>query len=141
MGTVYIAASSPSFVRNLWRSYRRWNRYSRKKIYDNFYNLRRRGFIDFKNENGQIYIKLTEAGRRRAGYFQINDLRIKKPFQWDKQWRIVFFDISELKKLHREAFRGKLKELGFCQLQKSVWVHPFKCDSEIELLRLSLIHI
>lgn len=47
----------------------------------------------------------------------------------------MIFDISQLKKLYREAFRGKLKELGFYQLQKSVWIYPFDCRAEIELLR------
>ena len=37
--------------------------------------------------------------------------------------------------MHREAFRGKLKELGFRLLQKSAWIHPFDCEAEIELLR------
>jgi DNA-binding transcriptional regulator PaaX len=47
----------------------------------------------------------------------------------------VIFDISQLKKFHREAFRGKLKQLGFYPLQKSVWVHAFDCQAEVELLR------
>ena len=45
------------------------------------------------------------------------------------------FDISQVKKIYREAFRGKLKELGFYQFQKSVWAHPFDCRPEIDLLR------
>lgn len=48
---------------------------------------------------------------------------------------MVIFDISELKKQYREAFRGKLKELGFYPLQKSVWIHPFNCNAEIQLLK------
>jgi len=70
-----------------------------------------------------------------AGWLQIDALKIRRPQKWDRKWRIVIFDISELKKFYREAFRGKLKELGFYPLQKSVWVHPFECRDEIELLR------
>jgi len=66
---------------------------------------------------------------------QIDSLEIKKPKKWDGKWRIVVFDIIEMKKIHREAFRGKLKELGFRPLQKSVWIHPFNCKDEINLLR------
>lgn len=66
---------------------------------------------------------------------QIDSLKIKKPRKWDGKWRLVFFDISNLKRIYREAFRGKLKELGFYQLQKSVWVHAFNCQAEIELLK------
>ena len=31
----------------------------------------------------------------------------------------------------REALRWKLKELGFIQFQKSVWVFPYLCEDEI----------
>ncbi|OHA62105.1 MAG: hypothetical protein A2117_00585 [Candidatus Wildermuthbacteria bacterium GWA2_46_15] len=134
-GAIYIAASSPSFVRGLVKSYQQWRKYPRKKLYDAFYNLRRQGLIEIRNENGQIYISLTEKGRKTAGYLQIDELKIKKPKIWDGKWRIVIFDIAELKRMHREAFRGKLKELGFCQLQKSVWIHPFNCQPEVELLK------
>lgn len=134
-GVVYVAAGSPGFASGFVKRYQKQKKYSHKKIYDAFYQLRRRGLIETKTKGNQIYISLTEEGRKKAGYFQINDLRIKKPKNWDKKWRIVIFDISELKKVHRESFRGKLKEMGFRPLQKSVWVHPFDCEAEIELLR------
>ncbi|MDP2926881.1 MAG: hypothetical protein Q8N65_01965 [bacterium] len=134
-GTVYIAAGSPRFVPGLIRAHRKLKKYPRKKIYDTFYHLRRRGLIESRIEGKQIYINLTEEGKKKAGYFQINDLKIKRPKIWDKKWRLVIFDISELKKTHREAFRGKLKEMGFYLLQKSVWAYPFDCEAEIELLR------
>ena len=91
--------------------------------------------IEVKKQGRQIYISLTKEGKRKAGIFQINSLRIKRPQKWDKKWRLVIFDISQLKKMHREAFRGKLKELGFCLLQKSIWINPFDCRAEIEVLR------
>lgn len=134
-GTIYIAASSPFFVRNLLKSYQKWKKYPRKKVYDTFYRLKNQGLIKIEERGPQIYIKLTDKGRKKAGFFQINDLKIKKPAIWDRKWRLVLFDIIELKKTHREAFRGKLKELGFYPLQKSVWVHPFDCVAEIELLQ------
>jgi len=134
-GVVSVAATSPYFATNLFKAYRRWKKYPRRKIYDTFGYLRHRGLIETRVKDGQIYISLTVAGKEKAGYFQINDLEIKRPKTWDGKWRIVIFDIAELKKLHREAFRGKLKELGFYQLQKSVWLYPFDCETEIELLR------
>lgn len=134
-GMVIIAAQSPYFVRNLLRNFSRFKKYSIRKLSSTFWKLKKKGLIKIQNINHQIYISLTEEGKRIAGWMQIDDLTIKKPKKWDGFWRIVIFDISELKKLHREAFRGKLKELGFYPLQKSVWVHPFDCQAEIELLR------
>ena len=134
-GAVYIAANSPYFVMNVLRQYRRWKKYSSKRLYDNFYHLRKKGLIEIKRSGAQIYISLTEEGKKKVGYMQIDDLKIQRPKKWDGKWRLVIFDINELKRGHREAFRGKLKELGFRLLQKSVWVHPFDCEAEIELLR------
>ncbi|MDI6603072.1 MAG: hypothetical protein QME57_03080 [Patescibacteria group bacterium] len=134
-GTVYIAASSPYFIRNLLENYKKWKRYPRKKVYDTFYSLRKQRCIKIEKKGHQIYISLTEKGKKKAGMFQIDSLKIKRPEKWDRKWRLVVFDISELKKIYREAFRGKLKELGFYPLQKSVWVHPFDCRAEVELLR------
>jgi len=137
-GAIYIAASSPYFVLNLERGIKKWLRekkYKKKRVYDAFYRLRKEGCIKIEKKNHQIYISLTEKGKKKAGWLQIDSLVIKKPKKWDKKWRIVIFDISQLKKLYREAFRGKLKELGFYPLQKSVWVYPFDCRDEIELLQ------
>ncbi len=134
-GAIYIAASSPYFIRNILNNYKKLNKYPKKKVRDTFYKLRKQGLIEIKMKGGQIYISLTKEGKRKAGMFQIDKLEIKRPKKWDGKWRLVIFDISQLKKIYREAFRGKLKELGFYQLQKSVWVHPFDCQAEIELLR------
>ena len=134
-GTIFVAASSPYFIRNLLASDKQWRRYPRRKISNTFYNLKRQGLIKITKRNHQIYVSLTEKGRKKAGMYQIDSLKIKKPKKWDKRWRLVIFDIAQLKKTYREAFRGKLKELEFYPLQKSVWVHPFDCRVEIELLR------
>jgi DNA-binding transcriptional regulator PaaX len=134
-GAVSIAATSPYFVSNIIKGFKKSKKYKSKKVYDTFYKLRKRGYIEIENKNHQIYIKLTEKGRKKAGWFQINNLKIKKPKKWDKKWRIVIFDISHIKRFYREIFRGKLKELGFYSLQKSVWINPFDCRDEIELLK------
>jgi DNA-binding transcriptional regulator PaaX len=135
VGVVAVAATSPYFLVNIIRHFKNKKKYKRKKVYDAFYNLRRQGWIDIKERNHQIYISLTKRGKKMAGRFQIDNLKINKPKKWDKKWRIVIFDIAQLKSLQRNAFRGKLKELGFYPLQKSVWIHPYRCDEEIVLLR------
>ena len=131
-GAVCIAGTSPYFAVNLFKGI--WG-HKKKKVCDTFYNLKRYGYINFEKKNHQLYISLTEDGKKAAGRFQIDSLEIKKPKKWDKKWRLVIFDIAHLKRIKRELFRGKLKELGFYLLQKSVWVYPYKCDDEIELLR------
>ncbi len=134
-GVIWIAASSPYFIRNILNNLKRWKKYPKNKVKNAFYNLKKQGLIKIEKKGRQIYISLTKEGKRKAGMFQIDKLKIARPKKWDGKWRLVIFDISQHKKFYREAFRGKLKELGFYQLQKSVWVHAFDCQAEIELLR------
>lgn len=134
-GLICLAATSPYFGVNLIRGISRWKKHKPRKLTDAFKRLQKRGCIEIEVIRNQIYIRLTKEGRKLAGWMQIDALRIKRPKKWDGNWRLVIFDISQMKKSHREALRGKLKQLGFYPLQKSVWIHPFECRDEIELLR------
>ena len=137
---VYIAASSPTFVFNLIRNldkinFKNLNKKEKKQVSDVFSYLKRRELIKVKTVNNQIYISLTKQGRKKAKDYQIDELEIAKPKKWDYKWRILMFDIPEKSKLKREALRGKLKELGFTMVQRSIWVHPFPCHEEIKMLK------
>jgi DNA-binding transcriptional regulator PaaX len=138
-GVVAIAAtSSPFFLLNAVKAFtktRKGQRHKRKDIYNAFYRLRCQGCLDFKEENNQVYISLTEDGRKKAGWMQINHLAIKAPKQWKKRWYLIIFDIAHNHRAKREALRGLIKRLGLYQLQKSVWAYPHDCTDEIELLR------
>ncbi len=136
-GAFLIAAQSPHFWIKVYENLLTGKPIlgEKKKIRDTFYYLKRRGMIRIEKRNKQIYISLTKKGEKRAGKYQINSLSIKSPRKWDKKWRVVIFDIPENTRIKREAFRGKLKELNFYPLQKSVWAYPYSCQKEIKLLR------
>src|SRR3989344_358161 len=134
-GMIAVAATSPFFIINLIKCFKGLKKYPNKKVYDTFYKLKKQGLINFYKKNNQIYISLTEKGKRRAGWMQINDLKIKKPKKWDGKWRILLFDIAEMKREYREALRGKLKDLNFQLFQKSAWIMPYDCSREVNLLK------
>lgn len=141
-GVIAIASTSPSFSPKILPQIIKYARYKKKqkeiekrKFTNAFYNLKRQGLIDMEYRGKQLYISLTKEGRKRCGKFQVDDLEIKKPWRWDKKWRILIFDISEKSRIKREALRGKLKELGLYQLQKSVWVCPYEFFKEMDILR------
>ena len=134
-GFIAVAATSPYFIQNILRGQDKLKKYHKRKIYDAFTYFKKHGLISIEKHNKQIYISLTNRGKKKAGMFQIDNLQIQQPSQWDHKWRVLIFDVQEMKKAHREALRGKLKQLGFFLLQKSVWVHPFDCRSEIKLLQ------
>ena len=93
--------------------------------------LKRRRLVFIGEKDGQQILTLTEEGKKRVLQFDLDKIVIKRPRKWDGYWRLVLFDIPEKYKLGREALRSKLKQLGFFQLQKSCFIHPFDCRSEI----------
>ena len=133
-GVIAIAAASPYFGAHLVQSFLKGKKHKPKSTENAFRRLFRQGYIVIHKSNHQIYLSLTEAGRKKAGIYQLNDLEIKKPIRWDGKWRIAIFDIPDSNRFAREALRGFLKRLEFFQLQKSVWVHAFDCKDEIALL-------
>lgn len=87
-----------------------------------------------QNEDGSTTIILTTKGKNKALTYQLDEMEIKKPKIWDKKWRIVLFDVPENRKKVRDSLRFHLNNLGFCELQKSVFAHPFDCEDEINYL-------
>ncbi|MFH0969179.1 MAG: CRISPR-associated endonuclease Cas2 [Patescibacteria group bacterium] len=142
-GGIAILAVSPSprlastIIPNLIKLafYKIRNKKEKKRFYDTFYYLRNKGLIKMEYEGKQLHISLTEEGKRKAEKYQIDDLEIKKPRKWDKRWRVLIFDIKDKQKIKRESLRGKIKELGLFQLQKSVWVCPYDFKKEMDMLR------
>ncbi len=96
--------------------------------------LKRRGLVSFAERDGQQVLTLSEEGKKRLLQYDVDKMVIKKPKKWDGYWRLVLFDIPERNKRGREALRGKLRQLGFFQLQKSCFIHPFDCKSEIDFI-------
>ena len=96
--------------------------------------LKKRGLISVAEKDGQQVLTLSENGEKRLLQFDLEKIAIKKPKRWDGCWRLVLFDIPENKRQGREALRSKLKQLGFYQLQKSCFVHPFDCRAEIDFV-------
>ncbi len=84
--------------------------------------------------NGQVTLILTHAGKQRVLTYNIEELKIQKPNRWDKKWRIVIFDIPEGCKKTRDILRIRLKQIGMIELQKSVFIHPYPCDNEVNFL-------
>ena len=95
------------------------------------YNLKDKRLVDFY-ENGVI--EITEKGKKKILQYDIEEMNIKIPANWDGYWRIVIFDIPEKFKKARNALSKKIKDLDFFPLQKSVFVYPFECRDEIDFI-------
>ncbi len=141
-GAFTIAASSPRFVSKVMPMFLRHASYElrrhkdrQRKFTNAFYYLKKKGLLNLEYYGRQLYISLTEEGQKLFKRYRIDDMQIKKPKRWDKKWRVLIFDVPDEHRIKREALRGKLKELGLYQLQKSVWVCPYEFEEEVCLLR------
>lgn len=88
-------------------------------------NLRRTQNIVYQaKKKGWISndLKLTKQGEKRLKEIFPSS---QKPLKWEKKWYLVIFDIPESLRYKRDILREKLKQLGFGQLQQSVWISPF----------------
>ena len=136
-GALVLTGSSPALSMSMWRTITWRGRYNKRSVENAFYRLRKQGYLRVERQNHRVSVELTEEGRARAGKFQINHLKIKRPKKWDGKWRVVIFDIKENDegRTKRDALRGFLFRLGFYRLQHSVWIHPFDCTQELALLK------
>ncbi len=57
---------------------------------------------------------------------------------WDETWRMINFDIPEESRKTRDRIRYSLKQLGFKNLQRSLWVSPLPVDKFVNDLREKL---
>ncbi len=120
--------------RILKQTSREWKKINEKKLRDEIRQLYQSKLISKKeNQDGSLSLLLTDKGKLRALTYHFENMKINKN-NWDGKWRIVVFDIPEKIKKGRDALRKKLKELGFYELQKSVFIFPFQCQNEIEFI-------
>ncbi len=94
------------------------------------------GFLKIDTENEKQFLLLTKKGERKLLYYQITEK--KKNTKWDGKWRVVVFDVWENVRSKRDLLRMEIKNFGFIQLQRSVWIYPFNCSEFIELLKTDL---
>lgn len=112
-----------------------WRDIDRQYLYRLVREFRYERLVDWKeNADGSIKIVLSEAGKKKILEFNMEELQVKRPASWDGKWRAVLFDIPEKKRKARDSLRCKLRHLGFCEMQKSVFIFPYECRDEIDFI-------
>lgn len=105
--------------------------YNNRQVTQAFSGLRRYRFVRHVREKGGSAYSLTPKGETRLRNIVIDDIELKAQKNWNGKWYLVMYDLPIRFKKARNAFRWKLKNLGFFQFQKSVWVYPYPCEEEI----------
>lgn len=110
----------------------------RSQILTKIKYLKSRKYIRSFVEGKEQYLELTAQGKTLAKHILLDELTITRPKLWDKNWRVIIFDIPETMRHERDIFRDRIKRLDFVQIQKSVYVYPFECAKEVKLLSETL---
>jgi|SRR3989338_360724 len=136
-GILAIAAVAPNTVRLLKATdIDARLRYKTKRVLG---RLKQKGEIEFVEQNGQKFVRLTERGEQTLA---MNAEKLKilnaKPKKWDGQYRLVMFDIPEKRKRTRDLLRREMHEVGFLRIQDSAWLYPYDCEEFVALLKADL---
>lgn len=128
-----LTRSPRQYFRIVREMKKEWRNINRRSLENSIRLLYASQLVETKSgPNNTLTLVLSREGERRALSYDLEHIRIDRPKQWDKKWRIVIFDIPERKKIVRESVRMHLRQMGFIELQHSVWVLPFDCQKEIE---------
>ncbi|MCD6528081.1 hypothetical protein J7K44_00315, partial [bacterium] len=99
-----------------------------KLVKERINTLKRRGYF----RQTKAGWELTPKGRTEIIKMILWKKLEKK--KWDGKWRLIIFDIPELKRKDRDFLRRELKWIGFVEYQKSVWIFPYDMEKEIMTL-------
>jgi len=111
---------------------------NRRRINQALGTLRMNKLIKVEGVGPDTRIVLLPLKNKKRNYIKFNQIKIKQSGKWDGKWRVIIFDIPEYRKNIRDRLAKKLKEIGFKSIQKSIFVYPFKCKEEIEIIKAHL---
>ncbi len=126
--------NAPQMLKPLIKWRKNWNKIDRRRIYEAIKRLNKKRLVNLIEKGDEVYIEITENGKKLIKKFDYENIELPKYKKWDKKWRLVTFDIPDKKKRERNAFSEKLKDLGFYPLQESVFIYPYDCRDEIDFM-------
>jgi DNA-binding transcriptional regulator PaaX len=129
-----LAGRAPARTADLIAAFSPESRDERNRIWKTIKYLEEKDRIEIREQNGDLYVTLTRTGENKLDEDAIWDLAVKTPGRWDHKWRLVLFDLPVGESRNRHSFRAKLEDLGFRLYQRSVFIYPYECGSEIDAI-------
>jgi CRISPR-associated endonuclease Cas2 len=100
-------------------------------------NLEKKEIIDISEKNGEVYVHLKSGWTPKILKYSLRPLLElkRKNKKWNGKWFFVIFDVPEGQRNKRDYLRKFLIQVGFYQYQQSVYIFPFECKKEVELIK------
>lgn len=112
-----------------------WKRFNIPYLKRTLNRLEARKLIEVIMEPDGQTVKITSAGKQKILKYSLDEIKIEKPKNWDFKWRLVCYDIPKEYKTTRNTINFYLQKWHFYPLQKSVFLHAYPCEPQIEFLR------
>lgn len=98
--------------------------------------LEKKQLVELERKGYEVYVKVKEGSRVEILRYSLKELlALKKKKAWGGKWFLATFDVPEKERIKRYHLRKFLKEIGFYPYQQSVYVFPYECKKEIELVK------
>lgn len=111
------------------RDQKEWEKFNLWRLRQVIKRLKEQKVIEIVGEE----VKITDKGKQKLLKFKLEEIELKR--KTDGKWRVIIYDIANLRRQQRDLLRSTLKRLRLLQLQESVYLTPFVCEDEIEYLR------
>lgn len=112
-----------------------WEKFNLWRLRQVIKRMQNSKLVEIKEKEGIPIIKITDRGKQKLLKYKVDEMVLDES-NWDGKWRLIIYDVASTKRANSEMFRTMLNKLRFLKLQKSVYLTPFKCEDEIEYLRL-----
>ena len=104
---------------------------SRYVVSNTLSRLKSRGLIARSGSRKKAVWRITKPGRQ---HFKAKFLDESALPPDDGKIRLVVFDVPEKERGKRDWLRTRLLTCEYSPFQKSVWIHPFECKKELDLI-------
>lgn len=123
------------YLQDLFKSIKTYQE-KNKKLLRVLKTLEKKEIFDLQEKDGKVIVCLKDENHPKIVEYSIKSLLdFKKKKKWNRKWFLVFFDVPEVQRNKRDYLRRFLNNLGFYQYQKSVYLFPYECEKEVELIK------
>lgn len=112
-----------------------WRRFNIPYLKRTLKRLEKEKLVETEEKDGFQIVKVTDQGKRKIFKCALDELVIKKPKIWDKNWYLVSYDLPKKYGDARDYLREYLTVWQFYPLHESVFLHAYPCYNEINFLR------
>ncbi len=134
-GVILTAVAAPNAIQILGPLLKKKKlRFNDRSLDSSLERLKKERLVELATENEKDVLRITEKGKQRIRYFELEKLILTVPPKWDRQWTIILYDVPEEHKKARDAFNVQIKQIGCFPIHKSVFVHPTDCRDEIDYI-------